>query len=112
MYKPKVENSTFNQSYQIPSTTIPSSKPDTFENKYQTSEVASKTQYGSSQVQYSSPSQGSGGKKRVFGLNVSDEFTNSLTIKKMAEPFKSSVTNIKQRARQYRNSLNSYIKWW
>lgn len=65
-------------------------------------DFSTKAQYSSSQV--------TGGKKRVFGLNVSDEFTNSLTIKKMAEPHKSNVTNIKSRARQFRNSLTTYIK--
>jgi len=63
-------------------------------------------QYGASGVQ----SVSAGGKKKVFGLNVSDEFTNSWTIKKMAEPFRSNVVNIKTRARQFRSSLSGYIK--
>lgn len=63
-------------------------------------------QYGASGVQSAT----TGGKKKVFGLNVSDEFTNSWTIKKMAEPFRSNVVNIKTRARQFRSSLSGYIK--
>jgi hypothetical protein len=51
-----------------------------------------------------------GGKKKVFGLNVSEEFTNSLTIKSMAEPFKTNVINIKTRARDFRSSLVKYVK--
>lgn len=64
-------------------------------------------QVGSTNIQQQSATSG---KKKVFGLNVSEEFTNSWTIKKMAEPFKSNVVNIKSRARQFRTSLSGYLK--
>jgi hypothetical protein len=50
------------------------------------------------------------GKKKPFGLNVSEEFTNSLTMQSMSEPFKSSVHGMKSRARNFRASLANYIK--
>lgn len=83
-----------------------------FEYQYTSSETTSKVQYGEGQgAAYGGVSSSvTVGKKKPFGLNVSDEFTNSWTIKKMAEPFKSNVTNIKSRARQYRNSLTPFIK--
>ena len=39
------------------------------------------------------------------------EFTNSFTMKVMNEPYRSSVENIRTRARNYRNSLSNVIKW-
>ena len=48
--------------------------------------------------------------KNPFNLNVSLEFTNSFTMKAMAEPFKTEVRSIRQRARNYRDSLISFIK--
>ena len=45
--------------------------------------------------------------KNPFNLNVSQEFTNSFTMRAMAEPFKSNVYGIRQKARNYRNSLRS-----
>ena len=120
MYSPKVESPIYSPTMQSPN--LGSPKPDPYASKYNT-EMVSKTQYGGQQ-NGASPYGGNqyggsnatanvpagGGKKKVFGLNVSDEFTNSFTIKKMAEPFKSNVTSIKSRARQYRNSLSTYLK--
>jgi hypothetical protein len=48
--------------------------------------------------------------KNPFNLNVSLEFTNSFTMKAMAEPFRTEVRSIRQRARNYRDSLISFIK--
>jgi hypothetical protein len=48
--------------------------------------------------------------KNPCGLNVSEEFTNSFTMKIMNEPHRSNVTGIRQRARNYRNSLKTYLK--
>lgn len=48
--------------------------------------------------------------KSPFNLNVSLEFTNSFTMKAMAEPFRTNVRTIRNRARDYRNSLFSFIK--
>jgi hypothetical protein len=48
--------------------------------------------------------------KNPFGLNVSLEFTNSFTMKAMNEPFRTNVATIRQRARNFRNSLMNYIK--
>lgn len=112
IYQPKVDTGFSSSSYQNPQvlpSNISSSKVDTFDTKF-TSDLTSKLLPGGSQVT-SMPNQTvSSGKRKPFGLNVSEEFTNSLTIKKMAEPFKSNVTTIKQRARQFRSSLTGYIK--
>lgn len=48
--------------------------------------------------------------KNPCGLNVSEEFTNSFTMKIMNEPHRSNVTGIRQRARNYRNSLKTILK--
>ena len=48
--------------------------------------------------------------KNPFDLNVSVEFTNSFTMKAMAEPFRTEVRTIRQRARNYRDSLVSFLK--
>jgi hypothetical protein len=48
--------------------------------------------------------------KNPYNLNVSLEFTNSFTMKAMAEPYKTNVRSIRSRARDFRNSLLSYIK--
>ena len=45
------------------------------------------------------------GKRKPFGLNVSDEFTSEDTIRAMAEPHKTNVINIKTRARNFRTNL-------
>ena len=47
------------------------------------------------------------GKRKPFGLNVSDEFTSEDTIRAMAEPHKTNVINIKTRARNFRTNLVS-----
>lgn len=58
-------------------------------------------EYGKAYETYSSSSS----KKNPCGLNVSDEFTNSLTMRAMAEPYRSNVQSMRSRARAFRSSL-------
>ena len=48
--------------------------------------------------------------KNPFNLNVSVEFTNSITMKYMTEPYRSNVGSIRQKARNYRDSLKKFFK--
>lgn len=50
------------------------------------------------------------GVRNPFNLNVSMEFTNSITMKYMNEPYRSNVGKIRQKARNYRDSLKKFMK--
>ena len=104
--------STFD-SYRTKQSSYTSSISET--HKYQEPKPVS-NEYSKEQISYqpqSSPItpniQGASG-KNAYNLNVSLEFTNSITMKAMSEPFKTNVRSIRQRARNYRDSLTSFLK--
>lgn len=43
-------------------------------------------------------------------LDVSNEFTNSLLLRKVSEPYRSNIQHIKRRSREYRSSLIKIFK--
>lgn len=48
----------------------------------------------------------------VAKLSVSKEFTDSLTLAKMGEPYNTNIKRMKVRSREIRQSLLNMIKWF
>jgi hypothetical protein len=43
-------------------------------------------------------------------LNVTKDFTDSLILVKMGEPYRANIKKIKARSREYRQSISNFIE--